>query len=206
MALACSLLAGHPQTAMYAVYVVLAYGLFRAWSTSSREPELPAFRRYLRMAYLVLLPLVLGVALAAIQLVPTLGFIGRSTRAGLDYAGVAWGFPLAEMTHLLYPGFFGGSPQYVGILPLILAASALFVKRARREVAFWIEDIDGNYIETLLSPKRRGPRDGKKRRERSPRALILDARGASPHGGVGGVWRIRTGYISPRRTTRCRTP
>ena len=51
---------------------------------------------------------------------------------------MAWGFPLAEMTHLLYPGYFGGSPQYVGILPPILAVAALFVKRARREVLFWI--------------------------------------------------------------------
>jgi hypothetical protein len=138
MALACSLLAGHPQTAMYVVYAVLAYGLFRAWSTRAREPESSILRRGLRVAYLVILPLVLGAALAAVQLVPTLGFISRSTRAGLDYSGVAWGFPLAEMTHLFYPGFFGGSPQYVGILPLILAAAALFVKRARREVAFWI--------------------------------------------------------------------
>jgi hypothetical protein len=50
---------------------------------------------------------------------------------------VAWGFPLAELTHLLYPGYFGGSPQYVGILPMILAVAAWFVKRARRQVVFW---------------------------------------------------------------------
>jgi hypothetical protein len=69
--------------------------------------------------------------------VPTLGFIARSTRAGLDYEAVAWGFPPGEMVHLLYPGYFGGSPQYVGILPLILAASALLINRVRREVLFW---------------------------------------------------------------------
>jgi hypothetical protein len=138
IALACSFLAGHPQTALYIVYGVLAYGVFRAWSTESRKAESPVPRRILRAAYLVLLPLVLGAALAAIQLVPTLDLIRRSTRAGLDYSGVSWGFPLTEITHLLYPGYFGGSPQYVGILPLILAAAALFVKRARREVVFWI--------------------------------------------------------------------
>ena len=137
VALGCSLLAGHPQTAMYVVYGVAACGVFRAWSTWSQGPESSVARRWLRAAYLVLLPLAVGAALAAIQLVPTLGFIGRSTRAGLDYSGVAWGFPLAEMTHLLYPGFFGGSPQYVGILPLVLTAAAAFVRRARREVVFW---------------------------------------------------------------------
>jgi hypothetical protein len=138
MALACSFLAGHPQTALYIVYGVLAYGVFRAWFSGGRKPESSVLRRILRGAYLVLLPLVLGAALAAIQLVPTLDLIRHSTRAGLDYSGVSWGFPLIEITPLLYPGYFGGSPQYVGILPLILAAAALFVKRARREVVFWI--------------------------------------------------------------------
>ncbi|MEJ2321414.1 MAG: thiamine pyrophosphate-dependent enzyme [Gammaproteobacteria bacterium] len=101
MALACSILAGHPQTALYVVYGVLAYGLFRAWTTVRQKPELPVPRRILRTAYLVLLPLVLGAALAAIQLVPTLDLIRRSTRAGLDYSGVSWGFPLTEITHYL---------------------------------------------------------------------------------------------------------
>ncbi|MGC9334486.1 MAG: YfhO family protein, partial [Anaerolineae bacterium] len=88
-------------------------------------------------AYWALLPIVLGLLMAAVQLVPTLQFIAQSTRAGLDYRSVSWGFPLAEATHLLYPGYFGGSPQYVGILPLILAVAAIFVKRLRRHVAFW---------------------------------------------------------------------
>jgi hypothetical protein len=138
VALACAFLAGHPQTAMYVVYATLAYGLFLAWSVQTSDGGPRIGQRSWRFVYLVLLPLALGVGLAAIQLVPTLGFIVRSTRAGLDYRAVSWGFPLAEMTHLLYPGYFGGSPQYVGILPPILAVAALLVKRARREVVFWI--------------------------------------------------------------------
>ena len=143
LALACALLAGHPQTAMYVVYAVLAYGLFLTWSVRHAEHRTPKTRSVERSALgqrllVVFLLLVLGVVLAAVQLVPTLGFIARSTRAGLDYEAVAWGFPLAEMTHLLYPGYFGGSPQYVGILPMILAVAALFVVRAQREVIFWL--------------------------------------------------------------------
>ena len=136
LALACALLAGHPQTAMYVVYAATAYGLFLTWATHKRGERAPQLVG--RLAYLVLLPLVVGVAVAAIQLVPTLGFISRSTRAGLDYDAVSWGFPLIEITHLLYPGYFGGSPQYLGILTPILVAAALFVKRARREVVFWL--------------------------------------------------------------------
>jgi hypothetical protein len=141
LALACALLAGHPQTALYVVYATMAYGLFWAWPARHTQPDggRTAIGSIVsRMVYYVLLPLLVAVALAAVQLVPALGFILRSTRAGLAYDAVAWGFPLAEITHLLYPGYFGGSPQYVGILPLVLAAAALFVRRAQREVAFWI--------------------------------------------------------------------
>jgi hypothetical protein len=136
LAWACALLAGHPQTAMYVTYTALAYGLFLIWKRREEEDSI----RYwaVGIGYFLLLPLFIGVALAAIQLGPTLGFIARSTRAGLDFEAVAWGFPLVEMTHLLYPGYFGGSPQYVGILTLVLAAAALLVKRARREVVFWL--------------------------------------------------------------------
>ncbi|MFN2166933.1 MAG: hypothetical protein ACK2U9_11825 [Anaerolineae bacterium] len=137
-ALGCALLAGHPQTAMYVVYATLAYGLFLTWSTPKEAAGSRRGAFLARLAYRVLLPLAVAVGLAAAQLVPTLGFILRTTRAGLDYQAVSWGFPLAEATHLLYPGYFGGSPQYVGILPPILAIVALFLKRARRDVAFWM--------------------------------------------------------------------
>ncbi len=130
LALACGLLAGHPQTALYLVYAVLAYGLFSL-----------AARRALRVssaALYVLLPIALGAVLAAVQLWPSLQFIARSSRAGLGYDDVSTGFTLSEMTHLLYPGYFGGSPQYLGILTPLLAAAALFLKTARRQVIFWL--------------------------------------------------------------------
>jgi hypothetical protein len=149
MALAMALLAGHPQTAMLVVYAALAYGVFLSLSgkPSASSVHIPLARRSLdasrlvhralRLAGYVLLPLFIAFALSAVQLVPTFAFIARSTRAGLSYEAVARGFPLSEITHLLYPGYFGGSPQYVGILPPILALAAWFLKRARREVIFW---------------------------------------------------------------------
>jgi hypothetical protein len=137
MTLACALLAGHPQTAMYVVYTALAYGLFLTYSTRTSDPGSWLARSVPRFICRALPPLVLGAALAAVQLVPTLAFITRSTRASLDYDAVAWGIPLAEMTHFLYPGYFGGSPQYVGILSPILAIAAWFAKRVRWQVAFW---------------------------------------------------------------------
>jgi hypothetical protein len=135
LALACALLAGHPQTAMYVAYATLAYGLFLVFAQPS--PRL-ARNALWGVVYLVVLPLGTGGALAAIQLGPTLAFIIQSTRAGLDYQTVSWGFPLNEVTHLLYPGYFGGSPQYVGILTLVLVAAAIWVLRLRRDVIFWL--------------------------------------------------------------------
>ena len=143
-ALALAFLAGHPQTAMYVVYVTLAYAAFLAWrSRNTQYPisgrQTPGIRYWiLDIAYLGLLPLAVGVGLAAVQLGPALGFVARSTRAGLGYEAVSWGFPLAEVTHLLYPGYFGGSPQYVGILTMVLAAATLFVARLRRRTVFWL--------------------------------------------------------------------
>jgi hypothetical protein len=136
-ALALAFLAGHPQTVMYVSYATLAYALFLAWRGSGDQVTSWGYRA-VRVAYLGLLPLAVGAGLAAVQLGPTLAFIQGSTRAGLTYEAVAWGFPLAEVTHLLYPGYFGGSPQYVGILTLVLAATALFLARLRRQTIFWL--------------------------------------------------------------------
>jgi hypothetical protein len=137
IAFSFAILAGHPQTAMYVAYATLAYGFFLAGTARQTQSWISKERYLLRAVALILLPLILGLLLAAVQLVPTVAFIQRSTRASLDYDSVSWGFPLAEMTHLLYPGYFGGSPQYVGIVTLVLAAAAWFVRRARREVVFW---------------------------------------------------------------------
>jgi hypothetical protein len=136
--LALALLAGHPQTALYITYATLAYGVFLAWCASLTIQTSRIRYGLLAVARFACLPILLGIALSMVQIAPTLQFISHSTRAGLDYNTVSWGLPLAEVTHFLYPGYFGSSPQYVGILPPILAAAALFVRRVRREVAFWI--------------------------------------------------------------------
>jgi len=76
-------------------------------------------------------------ALAAAQLLPTLEFIARSPRADLSYQAVSFGLPLHELVSVVYPGYFGGSPEYVGILPMVLIGLALALGRPRQEVGFW---------------------------------------------------------------------
>jgi hypothetical protein len=79
-----------------------------------------------------------GVGLAAVQLLPTLEFISLSSRAAIDYETASWGLFWHEMVSLLFPGYFGGSPQYVGILPMVLTVMAVLFERRQRDKVFWI--------------------------------------------------------------------
>jgi len=130
-AFAMAVLAGHPQTTMYVVYLSVVYGLFRA---------LEARRRAWPMLAHGAGSLALGGLLSAAQWLPTLEFIGRSLRAELGFEAVSAGLPLNELVSVLYPGYFGGSPEYVGVFSLVLIAAALSLSPSslRRTIRFWL--------------------------------------------------------------------
>ncbi len=146
LAFAMAILAGHPQTVLYIFYLSLAYTLFQAFSAWRSKPAgepvsksgddsshlTSHISRFTLHASRLSPPLIawlliifLGTAIAAVQLLPTLEFISRSLRADLSYQAVSAGLPLSEFIAILYPGFFGGSPEYVGIVSLVLIALAL---------------------------------------------------------------------------------
>ncbi len=108
-----------------------------------------------RTILLALIPLALGLALAAAQILPTLELAGLSGRVAHGSRGaLSTAFPLTHFILYLVPNFFGNPVDYnywgnyrdqtafnffetacyVGILPLFLAAWSL---RRRREPAFW---------------------------------------------------------------------
>ena len=120
LAFALAILAGHPQTVLYISYLSLAYSLLLTALTRRQKRSLWPPAAWLSMV-------LLGSALAAAQLLPTLEFIGRSVRAELSYPAVSAGLPLTELVAIIYPGFFGGSPAYVGIATLVLAGLALTI-------------------------------------------------------------------------------
>lgn len=140
LAFALALLAGHPQTALYIFYLSLAYSLFGAISPLPSFSLASAFT-WLRGVARRFAPWLGAVALAAMlaaaQLLPTLEFIRHSVRAELSYQAVSAGLPLTELVSVVYPGFFGGSPEYVGIAALVLVAVALALARPRPAVYFW---------------------------------------------------------------------
>lgn len=127
---ALQLLAGHPQAAAYSALAATAYGAVRAG-------QLGRWRTAVTGAAIA----VPGVAIAAVQVLPTVELAGLSMRAGgIDYAQfVNMSLPPERLLTLLLPDLFGNSAHgsywggargdgffiqlcpYVGVLTLLLA-------------------------------------------------------------------------------------
>jgi len=98
-------LAGHPEISTYALMSMGAYSLARLIGLMRTVAP-----RQLALASLRLVTMVmLGSALAAVQLLPTLEAVGNNARTGVrtaaDLAAVAW--PLPQLWTLVLPDLFG---------------------------------------------------------------------------------------------------
>lgn len=124
-------LAGHPQIALLSLLAVVAYALYLAW----------VVRPQAKFLALLVLSLVLGVALAAAQLLPSYELTQLSVRSeGLDPTFfTSFSLHPLYIVNLLWP-FVLGNPYpnasvelvaYLGWLPLLLALFAPFVERWR---------------------------------------------------------------------------
>jgi hypothetical protein len=140
--------AGHPQGPMMTWLALAVYLPFRA---------LNLYRdrwRQFGLALLAVLGIVLlGLAVAAAQAIPTWELIRQSARANgiADYGvAVVFSMPLEFLITLVFPFFFGGPwgywgpphlselALYAGLLPLILALVALLLRRRNALVLFFI--------------------------------------------------------------------
>jgi hypothetical protein len=173
LVLGLGLLAGHAQTAFYGGVLVLAYLIYRTlWETRSRKREVGSksiritnhesriTNHVSRLWPLILCAFVVGVGLAAVQLLPTAELMLSSQRSGgvgeepaLTYSLWPW-----RLITFAAPDFFGnpgrhnywGYPNYwegaayVGVLPLLLAMEAVISgKRGKGETEnglswFWV--------------------------------------------------------------------
>jgi hypothetical protein len=137
LALAVSLTAGHPQTFLHVAYLAAAYYVFLAW------------RARWSIVTIVRNGLVLGlVALgaSAVTWLPAATLARYSVRADVSYEFVANGQPLLNYFQLLLPGLLSlWSPEYSGLLPLLLVLLAWFGRKdafrlsagVRAETLFW---------------------------------------------------------------------
>jgi hypothetical protein len=141
VALALTLLGGHLQIASYVMIAFAIYAVARAVACRKERHPVAALA-------LFLLPLLLALALAAAQLLPTLELAAHSGRVSHGLAGaVRTRFPLTHLVLYLIPNFFGNPSSreapywgnfqdpsafnffetacYAGILPLLLAVWGL---------------------------------------------------------------------------------
>jgi len=135
-------LGSHPQIALQVLGIVFFYLIFRGFS-SLRRKTIPVF----------LLILIIGLSLAAIQLLPTYELTRYSIR-GVSLPYQEWtktSFPLKYIITFLLPNFYGApfidtyfGPfnyfdlcTYLGILPLILAGIGIGWRRDRLSFFFF---------------------------------------------------------------------
>lgn len=144
-----SILAGHTASFIYVALGLTTYAAFRAWEVWHAEQSLREAAVPLLWAAVMLLA---GLAVAAVQLLPTAQLVARSARqasANYDFAA-RFSWSPGHLLTLLVPNFFGEPTHtgywgdgvydefifYVGILPLFLALLA--VKLRHRLVPFLV--------------------------------------------------------------------
>nr|HID13532.1 hypothetical protein [Anaerolineae bacterium] len=138
-----SILAGHTSSFIYVALGLVAYAAFCAWDRPRPHPLPPVGGEgevLLPLAWAGVM-LVVGVALAAVQLLPMAELALRSTRQAApsyDFAA-RFSWPPGYLLTLLVPNFFGEPTHtgywgdgiydefifYVGVLPLLLALLGL---------------------------------------------------------------------------------
>ncbi len=128
-----SILAGHTATFLYVSLGLAGYVLFCTWEHSQIKQPASTPKAPLALAGLMVLT---GLALAAVQLLPLVEMVSRSTRQspGYDFAA-RFSWPPGYLLTLFVPNFFGEPLHtgywgdgiydeyiyYIGVLPLLLA-------------------------------------------------------------------------------------
>jgi hypothetical protein len=148
LVIALQLLSGHLQKVYYTGLILLAYFLFTLIRTLRRERSAGLATRL--CAYF-LIGVGTGVAISAVQYLPIYGnmpYAARGSERGYAYA-TSWSMPIIETFDLLTPKFSGGlaaywsrnqfklHSEYLGIIPLLFAAVAVFRRWKDRNTKFF---------------------------------------------------------------------
>jgi hypothetical protein len=155
VALACTFLAGHPQTMLYEALAIGLYWLYLLWSAPagvasagrSRLPLLDRIPAAWRPGVLRLpVILIITAGLSAVQLLPSQELAGQSLRSAISYEqATEHAMQPVGLLNLVLPRVYGSNPSnywvpwqttenwgYLGIVAVLLAGAALFLRRDRR--------------------------------------------------------------------------
>jgi hypothetical protein len=136
VAVACVVLAGHPQISLYGLMLAGIYALWLGFRA-------PVGRwRFLRTS---LLMGIVGVGLTAIQLLPTLELTRLSLRAEMTFADfVSYSFPIKQAIQIILPSYYSddfssiGYFGYLGLIPLLLSLRAAMLEENKRTALLWL--------------------------------------------------------------------
>lgn len=132
--LVSSFFAGHLQTAFYVILASVIYLIWRLWRATTKKKLIKLFL----ILYLLFVVLVLP------QAIPTFRLIEMSARnIDLDWYRLGWFIPWPHLAQFLAPDFFGNPTTlnywgewnygefigFIGVIPLVLALSGIFVNR-----------------------------------------------------------------------------
>jgi Bacterial membrane protein YfhO len=146
-AVACMLLAGFPQIFVYGMLVATLFFLFRLLYLNR-----PHGAQVLKTGGLYFGMVLLGVSLAAVQVLPLMELSDLSVRRDMSYQGfISYSLPLSHSVLLLFPNLFGDFTGgyfgrfdlsavafYFGWSTLFLITLALFVPHVRNMTLFWV--------------------------------------------------------------------
>ncbi len=135
LALGCVLLAGHAELSYYTLLIAGVWALARLlqrWQADGLQPALRALPWLLAMAGI-------GLATAALQLVPLVEFVGMNFRSGsATYEQViGWAHPPRDLIQFLLPNFYG-SPAHHS-LPDIFGGGQLPVRSTEWGIKNYVE-------------------------------------------------------------------
>lgn len=129
MALGLGWMAGHPQTAWFSTYLIIAYWTYRLYLSRGR----------INVRFWLTGGIIIGMVTAgiyAVQLLPGLEYLSQTARSGLSFDEKGGGFPYQDIAQLLFPGVMSlWSPLFVGVTGLALAILGL--TGIMRERVFW---------------------------------------------------------------------
>jgi hypothetical protein len=126
-ALGLSWMAGHPQSSYFLTYLLIAFLAYRAY-----------LKQYIWTNVLIgiILVGVIAAGMAAVQLLPGLEYLLRTSRAGFGFDNKGNGFPFRDIIQFIFPNVTSQwSPLYVGIPGLVLAIIAVW--RRLPGALFW---------------------------------------------------------------------